>query len=416
MKTVRLGVIGVGGRGSGMARKVWSRLDDVEVVAICDEYADRVEDVADKVLEATGKRPITMTDHMQLLNHEGIDAVYVATSWETHVEVAIDALKKGIPVALEVGGAYCIERLWDMVRAQETTGTPLMFMENCCFGKVEMFVTSMARHGLFGEIVHCHGAYAHYLADEIAGGEENRHYRLRNYLTRNCENYPTHELGPIAKLLNINRGNQMISLVSIASKAVGMEDFISQNAEKYPHLVGKRFRQGDMVNTLITCADGSTISLRLDTTLPRSYSREFNVHGTRGMYEMNTNTISLAGDPEAFDTVKFYRENFSNADKFNDLYMPSMWREMTDAQKKIGHGGMDGLECRSFIDHLKSGEPMPIDVYDAAAWMAVTALSEASIAAGGLPQSIPDFTGGMWTRRKPLDVIDLVADCAAQKM
>ena len=407
MKKLKMAVIGLGGRGKGIAQKILMRMPEVEVVALCDEYADRVQAVADFAQETYGKRPFTTTDHMQLLAHEGIDAVYVATSWETHVEVAIDALKKGIPVALEVGGAYSIERLWDLVRAYEATKTPLMFMENCCFGKQELFVTAMVRAGLFGEIVHCHGAYAHYLADEIAGGIENRHYRLRNYLSRNCENYPTHELGPIAKVLNINRGNQMISLVSMASKAVGMEDYISQNAEKYPHLVGKKFRQGDMVNTMIYCADGSTISLRLDTTLPRAYSREFNVHGTRGMYEMNTNTMYLAGEEESFDTVKYYRENFSNADRFADQYMPDIWKNMTDEQKKIGHGGMDGIEFGVFVNCLLENKPMPIDVYDAASWMCVTALSEASIAAGGMPQAIPDFTGGMWTRRQPLDVIDL---------
>ena len=407
MNALKIGVIGVGGRGRGMIKSVLLNMPDVEVVAICDEYADRVEAVADLVVERGGKRPITYTDHMQLLAHEGIEAVYVATSWETHVEVAIDALKKGIPVALEVGGAYSIERLWDMVRAYETTKTPLMFMENCCFGKQELMVTAMVRAGLLGEIVHCNGAYAHYLAEEIAQGEEKRHYRLRNYLNRNCENYPTHELGPIAKILNINRGNQMISLVSMASKSVGMEDFIRQHAEEYPHLVGKKFRQGDMVSTLIYCADGSTISLRLDTTLPRSYSREFNIHGTRGIYEMNTHTVCLADQPECFDTTKFYRENFGNADNYADKYLPPIWKNMSEEQKKIGHGGMDGIEFRVFVDTLRAGKPMPIDVYDAAAWMCISALSEASIAAGGLPQAIPDFTGGMWTRRAPADVIDL---------
>ncbi|MBQ9805555.1 MAG: Gfo/Idh/MocA family oxidoreductase [Clostridia bacterium] len=407
MKKLKMGVIGLGGRGRGITKKILMNMPEVDVVALCDEYADRAEEIADFAFEKFGKRPYTTTDHMQLLAHEGIEAVYVATSWETHVEVAIDALKKGIPVALEVGGAYSIERLWDMVRAYEATKTPLMFMENCCFGKQELLATAMARDGLFGEIVHCHGAYAHYLAEEIATGIEKRHYRLRNYLSRNCENYPTHELGPIAKVLNINRGNQMISLVSMASKAVGMEDYISQNADKYPHLVGKKFRQGDMVNTMIYCADGSTISLRLDTTLPRSYSREFNLHGTRGMYEMNTHTVYLAEQPESFDTVKYYRENFGNADNYADKYLPAVWKNMTDEQKKIGHGGMDGIEFATFVETLNAGKPMPIDVYDAASWMCVTALSEASIAAGGMPQAIPDFTGGMWTRRTPLDVMDL---------
>ena len=80
---------------------------------------------------------------------------------------------------------------------------------------------------------------------------------------------------------------------------------------------------------------------------------------------------------------------------------------MTEEQKKTGHGGMDGIEFATFVNCLQEGKPMPIDVYDAASWMCITALSEASIAAGGLPQSIPDFTGGMWTRRQPLDVVDL---------
>lgn len=407
MTTVKMGVIGLGVRGSSILKKILLNMDDVEIVSVCDNFEDRAVEMADLVTEQRGKRPEIFTDHYTCLQHGGMDAVFVATSWETHVEVAIDAMKLGIPVALEVGGAYCVERMWDMVRAYEETKTPLMFMENCCYGKQELLATSLVRNGVLGDIVHAHGAYGHYLAPGIANGVARRHYRLRNYLNRNCENYPTHELGPIAKVLNINRGNQMVSLVSMASKAVGMEDYISQNAEKYPHLVGKKFRQGDMVNTLIYCADGSTISLRLDTTLPRSYSREFNLHGTRGIFEMNTHTVCLANEPESFETTKFYRENFGNADKYADKYLPDVWKNMTDEQKKIGHGGMDGIEFATFVETLNAGKPMPIDVYDAAAWMCVTALSEASIAAGGMPQAIPDFTGGMWTRREPLDVMDL---------
>ena len=333
--------------------------------------------------------------------------MYVATSWETHVEVAIDAMKLGIPVALEVGGAYCVERMWDMVHTYEATKTPIMFMENCCYGKQELLATSLVRNGILGDIVHAHGAYAHYLAPGIANGVARRHYRLRNYLNRNCENYPTHELGPIAKVLNINRGNQMVSLVSVASRAVGVQDYISRNPGKFPHLEGKQFRQGDIVNTIITCADGSTISMRLDTTLPRHYSREFNLHGTRGCYEMNTNMVFLDGGMETYQPVEYYKASFNNAAEYEEKYLPALWKNITEEQRKVGHGGMDGLMFLEFTRLLKEGKPMPIDVYDAASWMVVTALSEASVAAGGMPQAIPDFTGGMWTRRQPLDVVDL---------
>ena len=75
--------------------------------------------------------------------------------------------------------------------------------------------------GKIGKVVHCHGSYAHDLRNEISSGNIIRHYRLRNYTARNSENYPTHELGPIAKLLNIHRGNRMLSLVSVSSKAEG---------------------------------------------------------------------------------------------------------------------------------------------------------------------------------------------------
>ena len=401
---VRFGVIGYGARGSGITKQILLNIPDVEVAAVCDEYPDRAEAGAQAVLERSGKRPVAETDYRALLARKDLDAVYIATSWETHVGIAIDALRAGIPVALEVGGSYSIEELWELVRTQKATGTPLMFMENCCFGRDELLATALVRQGLLGDVVHCHGAYAHYLCEEIAGGDINRHYRLRNYLTRNGENYPTHELGPIAKILGINRGNRMVSLVSVASRAAGMEDYIATHAEQYPALVGKKFRQGDIVNTIITCADGSTISLRLDTTLPRSYSRELTVRGTRGMYEQGTDTVYLAGEPEDFETARFYREHGFNGGRYAE-YLPPVWRSITEEDLKAGHGGMDAIEFRVFVDCLKNGEEFPIDVYDAAAWMCITPLSEASIAAGGMPQGIPDFTDGMWTRRPPRDVV-----------
>ena len=407
MEKVKMGVIGLGERGYSMICAVISRMADVEIVSVCDEYADRCDRSANYIEKMGGKRPECYTDYRELLDKSEVDAVFIAAAWEAHAEIAIAAMKKGVAAALEVGGAYSIESLWDMVRVQESTKTPFMFMENCCFGKDELLATAMVRAGLFGDVVHCHGAYAHYLCDEIAGGEKNRHYRLRNYLIRNCENYPTHELGPIAKVLNINRGNRMVSLVSIASRAAGMEDHISQNAEKYPDLVGKKFMQGDIVNTIITCADGSTISLKLDTTLPRSYSREFTVRGTRGMYEQNTNTVYLAGQPESFEPVHFYKNNIDNAKAYEEKYLPKVWKEISEEEIRAGHGGMDHIQFRVFVDCLKEGREMPIDIYDAAAWMAITVLSEASIAQGGMPQAIPDFTNGAWVRRDPCDVIDL---------
>ena len=68
---------------------------------------------------------------------------------------------------------------------------------------------------------------------------------------------------------------------------------------------------------------------------------------------------------------------------------------------------MDTLMLRSFFTAVRNGTEMPIDVYDAASWMVITCLSEASIANGGMPIDIPDFTSGRWVMREPKDLVDL---------
>ena len=216
-------------------------------------------------------------------------------------------------------------------------------------------------------------------------------------------------MGPIAKILNINRGNKFVSLVSVASKAIGLEAYI-ENKKLYEQdatLKDAHFKQGDIVNTIITCEGGETILLTLDTTLPRSYSRAFTVRGTKGMYEMDTNSFFFDGMAEDFDTCAYYKRCIDNGKEYEERYMPDMWRNMTEEQKASGHGGMDYFIYREFVDCIKEGRTFPIDVYDAAAWMCITCLSEKSIENNGAPQEIPDFTGGAYKTRAPLDVVNL---------
>ena len=308
-------------------------------------------------------------------------------------------MEKGIAVGMEVGGAYTVEDCWRLVRTQERTGTPFMLLENCCYGQMEMMVMHMVKEGLFGEVVHCSGGYCHDLRSEVARGEENRHYRLRNYLSRNCENYPTHELGPIAQVLGINRGNRMLSLVSMSTKAAGLNDYAARHPEINPALATAHFNQGDVVSTLIRCAGGQTISLTLDTTLPRAYSRGFTVHGTRALYTEDNNSLYLDSDFTEADHFN-WTPNWNNATKYLEKYQHPVWRDYLENGIRGGHGGMDGLVYDAFIEAVRKGEPCPIDVYDAAAWMCITPLSEQSIAMGSAPVPVPDFTSGAWSTRR----------------
>ena len=407
---MKIGFIGLGARGMGLMQTVLSSFSWVDVAAVCDLYADRAEAAAAKIEEMRGKKARTFTDAEALLASGEAEAVIISTAWESHIPLAIAAMRAGVPVAMEVGGAYATEDCFRLVRTYEETRTPFMFLENCCFGRDELLATAMARRGIFGDIVHCSGAYAHDLRQEVAYGKENRHYRLRNYLSRNCENYPTHELLPIAKLLHINRGNRMVSLVSVASRAAGLRDYIADNAGKVdPALAGATFRQGDIVDTVITCAGGETIRLCLDTTLPRFYDRGFTVRGTKGMYTQSLRAVCLDGeiDESVFEPAESAAKVLGNAKKYEKEYLPEVWRSITEEELASGHGGMDVITLEAFLTAVRDGREMPLDVYDAASVMVISCLSEESVAKGGAPVAIPDFTCGAWLYREKKDVLDL---------
>lgn len=401
MDKIKVGFIGLGQRGTGWLTFILNEWqDEIEVVAVCDSYSDRTEKAVTDIKEKSGISAVGYTNADELLNDNNVKVVIISAAWEAHIPLAVKSMKTGKITALEVGGAYSIDDCWLLVRTYEKTKTPFFFMENCCYGKRELLATGMARKGLLGEVVYCHGAYCHDLREEIAYGIKNRHYRLRNYLSRNCDNYPTHELGPIAKLLNINRGNRMVSLISVSSKSRGLEEYVNKH-DDLSSLSGKHFMQGDIVQTIIKCADGAIISLKLDTTTPHPYSREFTVEGTKGMFSEHGDVALIDGE---FDHEK-ETCNYYNSSKNHEDCMPKMWRNMTKEQIDAGHGGMDYLLLRAFVDAVKNGEEMPIDVYDAASWMAITCLSEDSIASG-MPVAVPDFTNGQWVMREKKDVTE----------
>ncbi len=408
MEKLKLGVAGLGQRGYGMLG-TFLLFPDVDVVAVCDVYEDRNNRAAEKVKEKRGSEPRKYVDFDVFLADPELEAVYVASSWDEHIGMAIKSLRAGKTTGMEVGGAYEIEECWDLVRAYEETKTPFMFLENCCYDNFELLCTTLARKGSFGEIVHCHGAYSHDLRDEILGGKVNRHYRLDNYEKRNCENYPTHEIGPIARLLNVNRGNRFLTLSAFASKAAGLGEFTTDPRNPDKSLGGTKFNQGDIVTTVIKCAGGETITLTLDTTLPKFYSREFTVRGTKGLAIQDTNTIMIEGDTDFHSSWipnEIMEKQLNSARNYND-FLPDIWQNITPEEAEAGHGGMDYLMLKEFVRRAINGEKMPIDVYDAAAWMCITALSEQSIALGSAPLAVPDFTKGKWIKRPAEDVTPL---------
>ena len=398
IKQTNFAVVGLSGRGSSMLSELLA-VPGVKVVAVCDKYEDRAKHGAEIVMEKTGEEPAVYLDYKEMIKRDDIKAVMCCTTWITHSRIAVDCMRAGKHVGIEVGGAASIEECWQLVRTSEETGKFCMLLENCCYDRNEMALLRMVREGIFGEIVHMQGGYQHDLRDEIGLGREIRHGRIHNFKNRNGELYPTHQLGPIAKVLHINRGNRFLTLTSMASKARGLNTWLKNTQGEDYDLADYPFAEGDVVTTMIKCAHGETVLLVHDCTLPRPYSRNYKIQGTCAVYNEDGNRIYVDGlSPQIEGHWDHTWESF---DKYREKYEHPLWSEYTINGVHAGHGGMDFLVLSAFVESAMYDLEPPIDVYDAATWMAITCLSEQSVAMGSMPVPVPDFTNGMWIDREP---------------
>lgn len=392
MKTIKMSIIGLGGRGSWWLGELL-KMDDVEITAVCDKHEDRMEAGRAMCAEKYGHEVFGSVKWQDVINRDdGSQATMITTYWNDHVKIAIAAMKAGKYAAFEVGPAQSIQQCWDLVRTYEETGVPCMLMENCCYNREEMTVLNMVKKGLFGELLHCQGGYEHDLRG-VVDGMKRDHERAWHYLHRNAELYPTHELGPIMTYLDINRGNRLLTLNAMATKSRGLKKYANEKGGPDHPLANADFKLGDIVTTTIRCANGETIVLTHDTSSPRPYSRGGRVQGTNGLWMEDLHGLHIEGrtEGEAWEPMDNYWEEFEHP----------LWKKTNATEFTGGHGGMDWLVMRAFLDAVRRGIQTPIDVYDSVTMMAVALLSEESISMGSAPVAIPDFTNGMWLKREP---------------
>ena len=393
---VKIGVIGLGPRAETLLATLRSLpQNECQVTAVCDLNTERIEKICNIFKANSLTVPAVYTDYKKLIADPEVQAVLIPTSWNSHLAIAADVMKAGKYAAIEVGGAASLDELWQLVHNSENFGGKCMMLENCCYGRNELMVLNMVRQGLLGEIVHCSCGYEHDIAYELVDENGCTSERAMHNLKRNGDLYPTHGLGPIAKILNINNGNRFLSISSFASKSCGFKSY----AQKVNSPVTD-FAIGDVITSVIKCANGETITLTHGISLPRPYSRDCRVQGTNGIWLEDADGIFINGISETKTEIDvagnpYYSHVWDKTEKFYEKYDHPIWQEFRN-NPTGGHGGMDTLALRAFLDAVRNRTVPPIDVYDCAAWMAVTALSEASIAAGSVPVPFPDFTNGKW--------------------
>lgn len=401
LERVRIGIIGMGARGTGALERLL-KIEQVDIIAVCDLRESQVTNAL-QIAHKYGQKPTGYHSDPEiwkkLCERSDLDAVYIVTPWQLHTSQAVFAMEHGKHVFVEVPAATTLEECWQLVNTSEKTRKHCVQLENCCYDFFEMLVLNMVQKGILGEIIHTEGAYIHDLADMFLGDRFYQKWELKEAVGKMGNLYPTHGLGPLCQVLNINRGDRLDFLVSLSTNDFTMQPLVNERAKTDKSLrdyVGQSFN-GNMNTTTIRTTKGKSIVLQYDVSSPRPYTRIQLVSGTKGA------TLKYPLPPRiALGHQWVGEEEFK---QLEEQYTPPIIKKIGEIAKRVGgHGGMDFLMDWRNIDCLRNGLPMDQDVYDAATWSAITPLSIASVQQQSTSVKVPDFTRGNWQQNSPIDL------------
>ena len=414
LETVRIGFVGLGGRGP-WAVKRYAHIPGVEIVALCDYEEARAEKTQSE-LRNRGLKPADIyfgpKGYEELCKRDDIDLVYVATDWNHHFPIAKFAMENGKHAAIEVPAAMNLAQCWELIDLAEKTRLHCFILENCCYDYYEMNALAMAQDGVFGEIIRAEGAYIHtldgawdnYWKDPNDNDVNDLHWRLKYNKENRGDIYSTHGLGPVAQCMNIHRGDRFTTLV-----AMDTESFAGKAAVK--RKTGKEcedFRNGDHTTTLMRTAQGKVVEIQHNVMTPQPYNRLFKLTGTK-WYATKYPTPEFALSGEALKGTDAPQMDNLNAHKFMDAkqkdalmkkYYHPILTEYGEKGRSMGHGGMDYIMDARLVYCLQHGLPLDIDVYDMAEWCCLAELGALSMDNNCAAVSFPDFTRGHWNEVK----------------
>jgi predicted dehydrogenase len=434
LEKVKVAIIGCGARGPTHYSHA-AACEGTEFVGICDVYEDLCNRAKANILKADPERHKNVKMYFgdehayrKMLAETKPDAVWIATPWEWHAPMAIDAMNAGAHAFVEVPMGTTLEELWKIIDTSEATGRHCMMLENVNYGREELMFLNMCRQSVFGEILHGEAAYIHELRGQMNQVEQGRgtgFWRTHHWAKENGNLYPTHGLGPVAQYMNIGRGEDNFRrLVSFSSPAKNHELFARERF-KPDSPVNKidYSKGGDMNTSIIKTVLGRTVMVQWDESSPRPYTRHNMIQGTRGTGAGFPNRIALDycwknATPELRKLLNLPEDKPNKSsdyhawsegggfDAFYEVFDHPLFKRMQEIAKKHGgHGGMDAIMNFRAIECLQKGEALDQNVYEGALWSAVTPLSRKSVAEDGMPQDFPDFTRGNWKTTKPLGVI-----------
>lgn len=346
---LRIAIIGMGQRGRATLKRLRD-IPDARILAVCDLIPLSSSDLGEGVE--------TYQDWHAVVSRDDLHLIYICTPWDSHVEIAVEAMKRGRHVAIEVPAAMTVRECELLVRVSRWTGRHCIMLENCCYDTWHLGVRELVRQGQLGSVTHLEGAYIHTLEDGWMSELRSKH---------EGNPYPTHGLGPMCQLLA--PGDHIEYLVSLSACT--------------PH---NGLRLND---TLLRSQNGVSMLLQYDTSTPRPYNRLQTVCGTHGYAQKYPlPTIQVGNELRTGnDAVSFVESHIA----------PELQCILEEGRRLGVPNVMNYAMDRRLIDRLlvevETGEHQTLDmeVEEAALWSCVTELTERSAQQGSERILIPDF-------------------------
>lgn len=147
--TIRVGLIGTGSRGAGIAQ-LMSKIPGIELAACC----DIIEENLQKGMSLAVKGAKAYRDYQKLLQDKDIQAVIIATPLNLHYQMAVDSLQAGKHVYLEKTMTHTIPQALDLVKRVEATDLVFQVGHQYRYYALYHKVKEIVSQGWLGKVTH----------------------------------------------------------------------------------------------------------------------------------------------------------------------------------------------------------------------------------------------------------------------
>jgi predicted dehydrogenase len=356
-KAIRVGVVGVG-RGQTFMRSAAPA--NMELVAICDIWKERLHQVGRALKVAT------YADYDRFLEHD-MDAVVLANYYHEHAPFAVKALDAGCHVMSECAACLTPAEGVALVRAVERTKKIYMFAENYPYSACNQEMRRLYQGGQFGKFIYGEGEYVHPDPPDVTTARSCGYNHWRNWLPWGSY-YCTHAVAPVMFITD--------------TRPVSVSAFVMPYDFDDPDQTGT-VRRTDVGAALMLKMDNGAIVKALQGSL-RGHGNFVRIHGNRGLMENCRH-----GDK---GYLRVWRETWEKnpGEPVETVYKPD-FPIHHDLAMKAGHGGGDFFTSFHFAEAIRSGRQPYLDVYRGLAMTLCGIQGWKSALAGGAPMEVPDF-------------------------